>query len=92
MSPCHEPQAFRHVRSTGCECTIIRKVILQSFSIAGSSSISPAYGWVIVDPADVLKFKLEKNPTSDELENKRKYFFGAVDESRIALNSGKISG
>ena len=49
----------------------------------------PGYGWVIVDPADVLKFKLEKNPTSDELENKRKYFFGAVDESRIALNSGK---
>ena len=49
----------------------------------------PGYGWVVVDPADVLKFKLEKNPTPEELKAKREYFFGAVDESRIALNSGE---
>lgn len=49
----------------------------------------PGYGWVVVDPADVLKFKLEKNPTPEELKAKRDYFFGAVDESRIALNSGE---
>lgn len=49
----------------------------------------PGYGWVVVDPADVLKFKLEKNPTPDELKAKREYFFGAVDENRIALNSGE---
>ena len=49
----------------------------------------PGYGWVVVDPADVLKFKLEKNPTPEELRAKREYFFGAVDESRIALNSAE---
>lgn len=49
----------------------------------------PGYGWVVVDPADVLKFKLEKNPSPEELKAKREYFFGAVDESRIALNSGE---
>lgn len=49
----------------------------------------PGYGWVVVDPADVLKFKLEKNPSAEELKTKREYFFGAVDESRIALNNGE---
>jgi len=48
----------------------------------------PGYGWVVVDPADVLKFKLERSPTPEELKAKREYFFGAVDENRIALNSG----
>ncbi|HYA86397.1 MAG TPA: transglutaminase domain-containing protein [Nitrospirota bacterium] len=49
----------------------------------------PGYGWVIADPADVLKFKLEKNPTSDELKVKTEYFFGAVDENRVQLSVGK---
>lgn len=49
----------------------------------------PGYGWVVADPADVLKFKLEKNPTSEELKEKREYFFGAVDENRIAFGSGR---
>lgn len=49
----------------------------------------PGYGWVVVDPADVLKFKLEKNPSPEELKAKREYFFGAVDENRIAFNSGE---
>lgn len=49
----------------------------------------PGYGWVIVDPADVLKFKLEKNPTPEELKAKAEYFFGAVDESRVQLSMGE---
>jgi len=49
----------------------------------------PGYGWVVVDPADVLKYKLEKNPSAEELKAKREYFFGVVDESRIALNNGE---
>ncbi len=48
----------------------------------------PGYGWVIADPADVLKFKLEKNPTPDELKSKAEYFFGAVDENRVQLSMG----
>lgn len=49
----------------------------------------PNYGWVVVDPADVLKAKLEKNPSPEELERIKEYFFGAVDESRIAFNVGR---
>lgn len=49
----------------------------------------PGYGWVAVDPADVLKFKLEKNPSPDELKAKREYLFGAVDENRVAFGNGK---
>lgn len=48
----------------------------------------PGYGWVVVDPADVLKFKLEKNPTPEELKAKAEYFFGAVDENRVQLSMG----
>jgi transglutaminase-like putative cysteine protease len=48
----------------------------------------PGYGWVIVDPADVLKFKLEKNPTHEELMTKAEYFFGTVDENRVQLSIG----
>lgn len=48
----------------------------------------PGYGWVVVDPADVLKFKLEKNPTPEELKTKTEYFFGAVDENRVQLSMG----
>jgi len=48
----------------------------------------PGYGWVAVDPADVLKFKLEKNPTPEELKAKAEYFFGAVDENRVELSMG----
>jgi transglutaminase-like putative cysteine protease len=48
----------------------------------------PGFGWVVVDPADVLKFKLEKNPTPEELKAKADYFFGAVDENRVQLSRG----
>lgn len=49
----------------------------------------PGYGWVVADPADVLKFKLEKNPTPEDLKAKTEYFFGAVDENRVQLSRGE---
>lgn len=49
----------------------------------------PGYGWVIVDPSDVLKFKLEKSPKPEELKARTEYFFGAVDENRVQLSVGK---
>ncbi len=48
----------------------------------------PGSGWVPIDPADVLKFKLQKDPTAEELAAKAAYFFGAVDASRIRYNAG----
>lgn len=48
------------------------------------------YGWVPVDPADVRKAMLEKNIRDvKEVEDIIEYFFGAVDESRIAYQTGK---
>lgn len=49
----------------------------------------PGYGWVVVDPADVRKAILEQNLTLDQAKPFREYFFGAVDESRIAYGTGK---
>jgi transglutaminase-like putative cysteine protease len=49
----------------------------------------PGYGWVVVDPADVAKAILEKNLTLAQAQPYREYFFGAVDESRIAYGTGK---
>lgn len=48
----------------------------------------PGFGWVPVDPADVRKVMLEKNLGLKESEPYRDYFFGAVDEYRIALGKG----
>ncbi|MDY6853564.1 MAG: transglutaminase domain-containing protein [Thermodesulfobacteriota bacterium] len=51
----------------------------------------PGYGWVPVDPADVLKtilvqdIKLE-HPKTEEYRN---YYFGTVDPYRIKLSTGK---
>jgi transglutaminase-like putative cysteine protease len=49
----------------------------------------PGYGWVVVDPADVAKAILEKNLTLAQAQPYREYFFGAVDESRIAYGTGR---
>ena len=50
----------------------------------------PGYGWVPVDPADVRKAMLEKNIRDvKEVSDLIEYFFGAVDESRIAYQTGK---
>jgi transglutaminase-like putative cysteine protease len=49
----------------------------------------PGHGWVVVDPADVAKAILEKNLTRAQAQPYREYFFGAVDESRIAYGTGK---
>ncbi len=48
----------------------------------------PGYRWVVVDPADVLKHKLEQKLSPAAVKPLKKYFFGAVDEDRIALESG----
>jgi transglutaminase-like putative cysteine protease len=50
----------------------------------------PGYGWVPVDPADVRKYMLE-NKVSDpgDIKDIVEYFFGAVNESRIAYGMGR---
>ncbi|HLA27838.1 MAG TPA: transglutaminase domain-containing protein [Syntrophales bacterium] len=49
----------------------------------------PGYGWVPVDPADVRKIMLEKKLALGEEKEQREYYFGAVDESRIAYGIGR---
>lgn len=50
----------------------------------------PGYGWVPVDPADVRKAMLEKGCTEpEEIKDVVEYYFGAVDESRIAYGMGR---
>lgn len=49
----------------------------------------PGYGWVPVDPADVRKVMLEKKLALGEEKGYREYYFGAVDESRIAYGIGR---
>jgi transglutaminase-like putative cysteine protease len=48
----------------------------------------PGYGWVPVDPADVRKMMLVNNLNLDQAKHYREYYFGAVDEYRIALARG----
>ncbi|MGA6993659.1 MAG: transglutaminase domain-containing protein [Candidatus Deferrimicrobiaceae bacterium] len=50
---------------------------------------SPGYGWVVVDPADIRKAILEKKITLEQATPLREYLFGAVDESRIAVGTGR---
>ncbi|HAM34222.1 MAG: hypothetical protein A2Z26_00305 [Deltaproteobacteria bacterium RBG_16_66_15] len=49
----------------------------------------PGYGWVVADPADVRKAILERKITVEEARPLREYYFGAVDESRIAFGTGR---
>ena len=49
----------------------------------------PGYGWVPADPADVRKAMLTEGLDLNEAEKYRKYYFGAVDEYRIALTRGE---
>ena len=50
----------------------------------------PGYGWVPVDPADVRKAMLANKLELKDAETKkyRDYYFGAVDEYRVALSRG----
>jgi len=50
---------------------------------------SPGYGWVVVDPADVRKAILEKKISLEQVKPLREYYFGAVDENRIAIGTGR---
>ncbi len=49
----------------------------------------PGHGWVVVDPADVRKMVLEQNLSIDQAKPYREYYFGAVDENRIAFGTGR---
>lgn len=48
----------------------------------------PGYGWVPVDPADVRKAMLTEKLELEGAGKYRDYFFGAVDEHRVALATG----
>lgn len=50
----------------------------------------PGYGWVPTDPADVRKAMLVKGLNLEEARPYREYFFGAVDQYRVALIKGRI--
>ena len=51
----------------------------------------PGYGWVPVDPADVLKMMLTQNLKQDDAKTKeyREYFWGAWDSYRVKLATGR---
>ncbi len=50
----------------------------------------PGYGWVVVDPADVTKAVLEQRlKTPEQVKPFREYYFGGVDENRIAFGIGR---
>lgn len=48
----------------------------------------PNYGWVPTDPADVRKMMLVKNLDLKGAQNYIDYFFGGVEQYRIALGRG----
>jgi transglutaminase-like putative cysteine protease len=48
----------------------------------------PGYGWVPADPADVRKMMLVKNLDLKGAQHYIDYYFGAVEEYRIALGRG----
>jgi len=48
----------------------------------------PGTGWVQVDPSDVRKIMLTKGISLEEATPYREYYFGSVDEDRIALKKG----
>ena len=50
----------------------------------------PGYGWVPVDPSDVRKAMLEKKTSSlKDIKDLVEYFFGAIEENRIAYQTGR---
>ena len=50
----------------------------------------PGYGWAPVDPSDVRKAMLDKKTNDlNEVKDLVEYFFGALDESRIAYQTGR---
>jgi len=54
----------------------------------------PGYGWVPVDPADVLKKMLVENltRTDEKIKDARNYFWGAWDPYRVQLAVGRDVG
>ncbi len=64
---------------------------ISKFQHCWAEFYEPGYGWVSVDPADVLKYKLENNPSPEQLEAARNYYFGSLDQNRIAMETGTQS-
>lgn len=48
----------------------------------------PGTGWVPVDPSDVRKYMLTEKKELAEVSELREYYFGSVDEYRVALKYG----
>jgi transglutaminase-like putative cysteine protease len=49
----------------------------------------PGQGWIVADPADVRKIILEEKLSLEQAKRYREYYFGALDENRIAFGIGK---
>ncbi|NOY85963.1 MAG: transglutaminase domain-containing protein [Deltaproteobacteria bacterium] len=51
----------------------------------------PGYGWVVVDPADVLKMVLKEKLDAGDAKTAeyREYFWGGVDPYRVKLGEGR---
>lgn len=50
----------------------------------------PGYGWVPIDASDVRKYMLENKITKvKDAKDKVEYFFGSIDENRIAYQTGR---
>lgn len=49
----------------------------------------PGTGWVVVDAADVRKYILEQQSDLAQAKPVREYYFGRVDENRIAFGTGR---
>lgn len=49
----------------------------------------PGAGWVVADPSDVRKIMLEQKLDLKQAEPFRKYYFGKVDENRVAFGTGR---
>lgn len=50
----------------------------------------PGYGWVPIDASDVRKYMLENKITKvKDVKDKVEYFFGSIDENRIAYQTGR---
>jgi len=48
----------------------------------------PGTGWVPVDPSDVRKYMLTEKKELSEVKELREYYFGSVDQYRVALKHG----
>lgn len=48
----------------------------------------PDTGWIPVDPSDVRRMMVKENLQLEDVAQYREYYFGGLDELRVALNRG----